>query len=360
MKVNNEKCIPLELTKKISQEYSDCWDLVEMFRNSRGDDIPYWDEICYIPISATLAITSGGSMDINKQIKQKVVSDAGLMAAIAPWRLYKQIYEFAPETESMLFDQADDCKIPVEVLKNLPYPCIYISVKTIKSIDGFFVYVESDVNTGRLELRLLIVKDDEEFFPIIIHLKERATLYDGIKEAQKEAIRVGKLNYGDIAIHQIKKEDLADDILLLAAPILQMVLYICAQNTEIKPDKIQEKIYRMPKSREYIKDKYSEIRKYQCGEEFAKKIRVTYRESYVNYNYMKASSGVGSSKSPHVRRGHWHHYWSGKKDNKALILKWQPPTFIHGDKINPDEKNVDINLIDNTRKSDKNERKQKE
>lgn len=37
-------------------------------------------------------------------------------------------------------------------------------------------------------------------------------------------------------------------------------------------------------------------------------------------------------KSPHARRGHWHHFWIGKHETneRKLILKWVAPMFING------------------------------
>ena len=37
---------------------------------------------------------------------------------------------------------------------------------------------------------------------------------------------------------------------------------------------------------------------------------------------------------PHTRRGHWHHYWTGTKDNRKLILKWTAPIFVGGSSDN--------------------------
>lgn len=47
--------------------------------------------------------------------------------------------------------------------------------------------------------------------------------------------------------------------------------------------------------------------------------------------------GHGSKKSPHSRRGHWHHYWTGPRDGeRKLVLKWVAPTFINADRGKPD------------------------
>lgn len=38
----------------------------------------------------------------------------------------------------------------------------------------------------------------------------------------------------------------------------------------------------------------------------------------------------GWTQRPHMRRAHWHHFWTGKKgEERKLILKWIAPSFIN-------------------------------
>lgn len=49
------------------------------------------------------------------------------------------------------------------------------------------------------------------------------------------------------------------------------------------------------------------------------------------YVYMKGNRG-GKGKCKHIRRGHWHRYWVGKKGSteRKLILKFIAPILVHG------------------------------
>jgi len=41
------------------------------------------------------------------------------------------------------------------------------------------------------------------------------------------------------------------------------------------------------------------------------------------------------SKNAKIRRGHFHHYWTGPRDgDRKLIMKWLPPTWINPDLSN--------------------------
>ena len=46
------------------------------------------------------------------------------------------------------------------------------------------------------------------------------------------------------------------------------------------------------------------------------------------------TSGSGASKRPHMRRAHWHLYWSGE-GRKVPRVKWISPIFVHGEGHEP-------------------------
>ena len=37
---------------------------------------------------------------------------------------------------------------------------------------------------------------------------------------------------------------------------------------------------------------------------------------------------TGIKVRPHIRRAHWHHFWTGSKDNRKLVLKWVAQTSV--------------------------------
>lgn len=52
--------------------------------------------------------------------------------------------------------------------------------------------------------------------------------------------------------------------------------------------------------------------------------------TYVDKN--KLSEHHGTSKAPHIRRSHFHSFWTGSGENKTLIVKWVGAVFVNGDK----------------------------
>lgn len=345
------ECKPLKLVEYISNKYEGCWENVSMFLDAKKKGELNWDDRCFLPISASIAITSQGADFDDIKFNNDVPRDAAVISAVAPWRLYKQIYSFPIEMEQLLLSQAEDIVVPVDALNNLPYPSIYIETKSFPGIDGFFAYFEHDANDGRMEFRLLILCDTLDVIPISIHLVNSGTIKQGIEEMVAESKRVAA-SMSEVLSQKVKRSavDNVDKLTLWSTHLMQLVLYICAQNNEISEDESQKRITRIPKAPEFVKDKFREVRKWNCGEKTSKIIRGIYNPSnYINYNYAD-TTGSGTPKSPHSRRGHWHHFWTGSERNndKRLMLKWVAPTFINADKVTEDDDVIKINEIRNS------------
>lgn len=115
---------------------------------------------------------------------------------------------------------------------------------------------------------------------------------------------------------------------------LQLVLYVCASNAEISPNSEQALITKRSST---IKDRYAEIRKWDVGARYGAAIRQYRKKESLPVSDEKAH-GTHASPRPHMRRGHWHNYWTDPKSDpgqRKLALKWTPPTIIGADEDAP-------------------------
>lgn len=362
--MEDKKCYPLDMVNLIGDRFPEFWEYAEKLRSSKNTGTPQWDkDLCYIPIALAIEYAeknkNKGSLNSRAILHPEIFEEyarvfntkidlvdlpptfyAEIMAEVAPWRLHKQIYNFAPEMEKILFEQAEDCKIPVEILKNLPFPCLYIEINTEDFAKGFFFSFENDIQTNEIEIRFLFLEEhDDKILPLAcpIHIIDNGTLSDGLEKTMNKIYENANCSGASKeVIEDIMK--LQNDVFERIKKCLQLILYICSQNKEMEEDEIQKRIYRKPSSSRYIKDKYREVQKWNMGVETSERIRKLARNS-VRYQYSKEEHREGSSKSPHVRRGHWHHFWTGsRKGERKLILKWVAPMFINAD----DNKNIKI------------------
>lgn len=331
MKHKQKLPLPLRLVKDYEHEHPHCWEYIEEFRERRGKDIPYWNDLVYIPLVDAHSIFkykyNNGKNDINK---------ASIYAAYASWRQYKEIYSFSPELTEVLFAQADeDIVIPTDVLYQIPYNSIYIS---ISETEGFFVFFEWNIITKQMELRFCCIEDDNgdsSITNVWVNLDSGNTISEGIRKG----LNCFRTCMGGIATYKLlidgeyvvqTEQQMIDEMYRIASKYIQLVLYVCAENAEIEENPVQKQITRKPQDNR-PKDVFREIRSWDVGVKFAsnvRKVRQTGEATKVEGN----SGGAGTSKRPHTRKGHWHHYWTGShSDNsRKLILKWTAPTFVGG------------------------------
>lgn len=306
---------PLLLLKKITARYPNCWELVEKLRihDDASSSYPVWEPWCYIPIGGTLAITQM----YNFSNRSQAVDDACAMAALAPWRHDKEVFVMDEDTENLLLEQ-DDTEIPSEVLLHLPYMCFYIQFATITEAHGVFVHLEDDVKNGDRELRLVFVRNDGEVGTYMLHI-DAQNISHSIEMTKAQARKV-ELR------HALHSHGYVNITYQLLQDVLQLVLYVCANNADVQPNPEQQST---TTNSRVIKDRYVEIRKWDVGVRIGDAIRAMTSTQPVNHQEKKP--GTHASPRPHMRRGHWHYFWTGSKSEpseRKLVLRWVAPMPI--------------------------------
>lgn len=75
---------PTEHLINISKQYRDAWTQVEVFRQSRGVDLPDWPAWCFLPMAAWYAIVR--AQHKANQLPFNLIGDVAKLAAIGTWR----------------------------------------------------------------------------------------------------------------------------------------------------------------------------------------------------------------------------------------------------------------------------------
>jgi hypothetical protein len=305
---------PNDLVSRIGKDIPGVWESIKFMRSGKGKDLPDWGEDIYLPIAAGYSISS----KFGKQF-DAYCCPASITAA-ASWRVSKGIYRFDADVYNSLMVQKLDGNIPCDVLKRLPEWCVYIETPNLSfcelSINGFFAHLEKDSNDGHEELRLLFLSDTKTL-PVPIYIGDW-TLLEGLEKMFVKSISFMK---GRIRI----PSEFPDLI-----PLVQLILYLCAENVDMPSIPIHP-AKRVRNSGQV--DVQKEQRIWNVGERIGSVIRKDRNESM---QYAKTGTGkTGSSKRSHLRRAHFHHFWTGTGDKKSLVLRWLPPTLVGGDDENP-------------------------
>lgn len=326
-----DKDTPLSLVRLWAKLAPDCYEQLDMCRVAKLDGAMSWPDYCVLPINAaqTYLVYSLGLSN------EDAAAGCAELTACWTWRQNKVLYAFDADLASLLAAQADDVKdsdvLPADLLMHLPYPCIYIKAPGIlEYTDGFWAWVDFDVNRGAPELRIQWVMEDmSHSFPQVLHIIPGGTIADCFLDTIQTTM---EHTSGPVDITHP-----ADSSRTILSAI-QLLLYLISDNAEVEDVPPPVRVVRdhsSPKVRKLIQDKASEVQTKNVGIRIGNTIRRT-----ISHSGGGGNSGSGSSKRPHMRRGHWHNYWTGPLDgDRRLILKWTAPTMIHP------EEGVDDNVV---------------
>ena len=329
-----DKDTPLRLVRMWPKMLPDCYDQLDRCRAAKQDGSMMWPDYCLLPINAsfTYLVHVGGMED----------TDAAMLSAELTacwmWRQNKVIYAYDRDLADILRAQADDMKdsdvLPAELLLHLPHPCIYIKAPgLVDHTDGFWAWVDYDINRNGPELRIQWMLDDmEHTVAQVLHIQSGWTIRDCLEDTARHTAEVLGNDGDNIADVSAK-----DARVILSA--IQILLYLVSEDAEISDTPVPPRVLvpRKPqKTVTMIQDKAGDI---DC-KDVGIRIGAAIRKARVRYEQRREAAGPGGAKRPHARRGHWHHYWTGPLNtpDRKLVLKWTAPTFVHADDF--DNENV--------------------
>jgi hypothetical protein len=308
---------PVQHLASLARDFPNIWRDVDHLVSGRGKDLPKWKDWCFMPLSAAEAIASnrGGN-----------AHDIARIGALAAWRLSQGIYRFDDTLFDSLVETPLTGKIPIEILFRLPEYCLYIETPQFHFIDeflpGFFVHLEDDQNGGDPELRVLL-DSTPVLLPAIVHLKPGSTVADGMRQTFDEARAFGRKTGRDFDIRVTDQE--LEQASMRLGQLINLVLYICSTDTDMDTEHLHRPIPTKTKAgmRYFPPDK---PRITEVGYTLGATIRAAMERETAPYK-----GGAHASPRPHIRRAHWHSYWTGPKRGE-LRVRWLHPMLVGADK----------------------------
>lgn len=314
--------LPNKRLIELGKKYPNAWKEVEMFRKDCGVDLPRWPSWCFLPMAGWYAIVSEGNNVPRLDLHQ--VADVGRLAAIGTWRYSQGIYHFDNAFYASLINTVPCGDLPCDILYRLPEWCVYIETPGMQwlgvELQGFWCHLEWDANTERHELRLLL--NNENLTCIPLHLG-KWTLTESVDRALQEA----KKQVATLGIHGMEL-DITEKLSESLYGLVSLILYLCSDEPEIDnarepgthPQRPQPKKTKQG-WRLFPADK---PRVWQVGQSLGENLRQI---------HLDAESGERGTVKPHLRRAHWHGFWSGSRDGEQTFhYHWLPPIFVAGKK----------------------------
>ena len=325
MPIDTKSIRPRDLLVDAGKLYPQAWILVDKFRAQRGQGgLPDWPSWCFLPLSAFYAIVSADAGV--EQLPPQLVTDVARLGALGTWRVSQGIYRFDPTVYLAIRDTPLKGDLPSEIFYRLPEWCVYIETPDVMTPwgrqYGAFVHLEWDANTGRTELRLVLDTDDE-LLPMILHLGDWSVSEALERMGAEAAYQAHLAGYERVTPNRSVLVDMHTSV----DPIVSLTLYLCSQNAEYARDKPQHPKPKKTKKgwRMFPPDK-------------PKTWEVAVRLGFAIRRYYQAeqttTAGTRAGPRPHIRRAHWHSYWTGPRDDtrsRKLIVKWMPPIPVNVD-----------------------------
>lgn len=219
----------------------------------------------------------------------------------------RQVYLFDDRLSEQLSRQnKDDMEVDVRALEQLPCDGFYVK-RTYNGSDGFFTFYDHDTKT-------IIFTDLYQSGKIdtnIVQLADNMSIQAVLNQLLDNNLYVPKI-----------AEELVEH--------LQFVLYLSAVNADIVPVTKKAIIKRRTTAPKTTpppqKSELSEVG-YRIGSKLQK------HSTDIRYVYNKSDNKQhGTPKAPHLRRSHFHSFWTGSGENKKLVIKWLSPVFVNGGK----------------------------
>lgn len=226
------------------------------------------------------------------------------------WWGGRQVYRFDATLSDLLIGQTkEDLSISTAVFQSLPTNHLFVLRETDDSSGFFFstiggmIYIADCTKDAGIVSYILPILDGQTISEII-----ETTLEKEFGARAKEAA--------------IKRN--ASEIALRTAQFLQFAVYLCAINAEVEPI-TRGAVVRREAQRKYAAREKTEIS--AVGYKIGAAIRKEAEKDKVVY---VGDHAKGSKKSPHIRRSHFHSFWTGSGEDKKLIVKYISTIFVHG------------------------------
>lgn len=213
---------------------------------------------------------------------------------LSSWDDSKQVYRIGKELwDELRIDEADE--VPVDALLRLPYGCIFIERRWV---DEYEQLLTDDMADIWGEASCYVTRYYEGCFCWV----------------------EGRTLFVDSLTHHCEMTAHSHSYLL--EHILGSLLYISSKEADVRT------VY-VPQKNQSRKSRQTDCTVHDVGFRIAPQLAEV-RRVYELEAKGQDGGKTGRHVAPHVRRGHWHGYWTGPRENPTgLEIKWVAPTVVN-------------------------------
>lgn len=240
------------------------------------------------------------------------------------WSGCKHVYRIDRRVADELVSQGMDGSVPVEALRRLPYPIVYIEARISIGLDdrelgaaGFVAYRSGD------ELELVALCDGGLRVALDVPLDGGERSLEDVVDAQLDEMgliaRAGGV--------RLDREGARGQMSGAYAAMLNLLLYVIHEEEDV------EVVYAPAKQGDGRKPGR------RANPETIELVgaRIGRALGAARHASSGAGAGGGPKKAPHMRRAHWQAFWTGRRKGRTdgrhgdeLVLRWIPPIEVNG------------------------------
>ena len=282
--------------------------------------------------------------------------EAARLATLATWRVSKDIYNFDDTVFEELWGTPITGDIPVDILRRLPTLCAYVAFPAPRDVQGdgvahgFFVHLNYHEMTPVLIMALdhgPVDRIDAEHISLgtyPLQLLPGSDLLQSLTTMHQQAQKMQDSEWFSEYNGMVQPETTKP----VLEPLLSLTLYLCSASAEMKARDPLRGLRQKP----IIKKTKDGVRMFPPEQpqiwDVAFRIGATLRAAAAATATGPSSRDAGgthASPRPHIRRAHWHSYWTGpmarvgemQPTAREIVLKWIPPIPVA---MGPDDESI--------------------
>lgn len=331
----------------VTRRTPECWRTLDKclaMRSHLIDQHPMWKESW--PASCFLPVTAYEKWNPLQIDKPNIAYPA--FVSLGAWRQTQSVYVFDAEIERELYETPVSGEIPVSVLGRMPVqaPMIALPEGAFSKVGGADAVIAQMTMVGQYaSLLIMLVNGETESSCISIPLKKTldeslAWLLNILEKggvSEEGGVKFSAIGYDLNAAEDAdgKKNgfdysrqiftECRDDI----AGVISMLLYLCSEEPDVN---------KIPKTPQPVRTKKTGLRWFppdsptfvSVGTRLGAAIKRFREREHVAREAEERIPGHHASPRPHVRRAHWHLFWSGPRNAERVArVKWLPAIPIN-------------------------------
>jgi hypothetical protein len=323
----------------LNRDYPGWFELLNVVRAAR-DDLGGWPDWCLVPLVPSIYLFSQAyQTDSNPDITDHF----GIMTALFAWEHTRTVWHFDDELARALEDTTSLDSVPSELMYRLPGWAVATPIGEAVAI----TWLDHNPSPDRgPSLQIFVLSRDEDellYTPIVIPLRYR-TLGEGLRAlltdvggferyAQERPESAAQLQTLAASLN-IDPEDVINETDTvghrLAKQIVARLCYLLAEEPDIS-ERVPPEPHRGRARRQARlgTPQVQPVRELDVGFRVGAALRAA--RAAESHSFATDDEPVGHRRSPvpHLRRAHWHLYWTGPRQGpRTPVLRWIPPVVV--------------------------------